>query len=156
MSRIYLPDSSKLAINWKNVNDVTIFRHNFIVNFFGRFFASLVKFNLVTVPSFTSISSLVLELWQFPLIRVLQEIQKSEIPPSKFCQYIWRLEQVRDTTFGTNVSNKMLLNAAKYQGYSFYRFWVIEGKPTGGRGVKLPPPTNQIRVNSENDQTSFG
>ena len=26
---------------------------------------------------------------------------------------IWRLGQVRDTTFGTNVSNRMLLNAAK-------------------------------------------
>ena len=27
---------------------------------------------------------------------------------------IWRLEQIRDIKFGTNVSNKMLLNAAKY------------------------------------------
>ena len=27
---------------------------------------------------------------------------------------IWRLGQVRDTKFGTNFSNKMLLNAAKY------------------------------------------
>ena len=44
---------------------------------------------------------------------------------------IWRLGQVRDTKFGMNVSNKMLLNAAKYQGYSFYRFWVFKGKPTG-------------------------
>ena len=42
----------------------------------------------------------------------------------------------------------MLLNAAKYQRYSFYRFWVIKGKPTGG-GVKLPPPA-WIRV-----KTSF-
>ena len=25
----------------------------------------------------------------------------------------------------------MFLNAAKYQGYSFYRFWVINGKPAG-------------------------
>ena len=37
----------------------------------------------------------------------------------------------------------MLLNAAKCQGYSFYRFWVIKGKPTRA-GVKLLPPT-QIR-----------
>ena len=28
---------------------------------------------------------------------------------------IWRLERVRDTKFGTNVSNKMLLNAVKCQ-----------------------------------------
>ena len=37
----------------------------------------------------------------------------------------------------------MLLNAAKCQGYNFYRFWFIKEKPTGGgeggRGVKLPP-----------------
>ena len=38
---------------------------------------------------------------------------------------IWRLGQVGDTKFGTNVSNKILLKAAKCQGYSFYRFWVI-------------------------------
>ena len=33
---------------------------------------------------------------------------------------IWTLGRVRDTKFGTNVSNKMLLNAGKCQGYSFY------------------------------------
>ena len=26
----------------------------------------------------------------------------------------------------------MLMNAAKFQGYSFYCFWVIKGKPTEG------------------------
>ena len=31
-----------------------------------------------------------------------------------------------------NVSYKMLVNDAEYQAYSFYRFWVIKGKPTGG------------------------
>ena len=60
---------------------------------------------------------------------------------------IWRLGQVRDTTFGTNISNEMLLNAVKYQGYNFYRFWVINVKLiewVGEGGVKLPP--TQIRV----------
>ena len=42
-----------------------------------------------------------------------------------------------DTKFGTNVSNRMLLNAAKFQGYSFYRFWVIKGKPTGEGGGEI-------------------
>ena len=41
---------------------------------------------------------------------------------------IWRLRQVMDTKFDTNVSNKILLNAAKFQGYNSYHFW-----------VKLPP-----------------
>ena len=60
---------------------------------------------------------------------------------------IWRLGRVMDTKFGTNVSNRMLLNAAKCQGYSFYRFWVIKGKSTGrvGWGTITPSPT-QIRV----------
>ena len=49
-----------------------------------------------------------------------------------FLPNIWRLGQVRGTKFGKDVSNKMLLNAAKYQGYSFYYFWFIKGKPTGG------------------------
>ena len=48
---------------------------------------------------------------------------------------ILRLGQVRDSKFGSNVSNKMLRNAPKCQGYGFYHFWVIKGKPTrGGRG----------------------
>ena len=56
---------------------------------------------------------------------------------------IWRLKQVRDTKFGMNVFNKMLLNPEKCQGYSIYRFWVIKAKPT--EGVKLPD-SYHIRV----------
>ena len=53
----------------------------------------------------------------------------------------WRLEQVRDTKFGTNVSNEMLLNSTKCQDYNFYCFWVFKTKPTRREGVevKLPP-----------------
>ena len=51
----------------------------------------------------------------------------------------WRLKQVRNTKFGTNVSKKMLLNAAKCQGYTFYHFWVIMGKPTVESKITLPP-----------------
>ena len=62
---------------------------------------------------------------------------------------IWRLGQVRDTKFATNISNKMLLNALKCQSNNFYhRFWIIKGKPTWG--VKLPPlptpPPTSIRA----------
>ena len=53
---------------------------------------------------------------------------------------IWRLRWVRNTKFDTNVSNEMLLNAAKCQSYSFYRFWVIERKPRGGVNYPPPPP----------------
>ena len=50
---------------------------------------------------------------------------------------IWKLGQVRDMKLGTNVSNKKLLNTAKYQCYSFYRFLVIKKKPTGGVVVNI-------------------
>ena len=40
-------------------------------------------------------------------------------------------------SFSTNFSSEKLLTTAKYQDYSFYQFWVIKEKPTGG---KFPLP----------------
>ena len=91
--------------------------------------------SLVTGPSFMSISSMVLELWQFSFIRGCPEIGNTTI---WFLPNIWRLGRVRDTKFGINVSNEMLLNVAKCQGFSFDRFWVIKGKQ--GRGWNYPLP----------------
>ena len=51
---------------------------------------------------------------------------------------IWGLGLVRDTKFGTNDSNKMLLNAAKCQSFRFYYFWVIKGKPAEGKITPHP------------------
>ena len=59
VSGIRLSDGSKLAINRKNYN-VTICRHDNVL---------LLLSSLVTDPSFISVSSLVLELWQFTFIR---------------------------------------------------------------------------------------
>ena len=51
---------------------------------------------------------------------------------------IWRLGRVRNTEFGTDVSNEMP-DAVKCQGYSFYGFWVIKGKSTkGGDPSSIP------------------
>ena len=60
------------------------------------------------------------------------------IPPSEFLPNIWRLGRPRDTKFDMDVFYEMLLNAAKYQGYSFYRFRVIKGKPTGSKITPSP------------------
>ena len=54
--------------------------------------------------------------------------------PSEFCLISGDWDK-----FGADVSNEMLLYAAKGQGYSFYRFWVIKGKPTGGKST---PPSH--------------
>ena len=42
---------------------------------------------------------------------------------------IWRLGQDKCTKCLTHVSNEMLLNAAKCQGYTFYYFWVTKEEP---------------------------
>ena len=82
MSGIRLPDCSKLAINRKDDNDVTFCRNVVIISFFD--IALFLLSGLITGPSFMSLSSLVLELWQFSFIRDWPEICKSEMPPSEF------------------------------------------------------------------------
>ena len=78
VSGIWPPDCSKLAKNPINDNDVTIFRHDVIINLFHvvLFLLSI----LYTGPSFMSISSLVLELSQFSFIRDRLETRKSKTP----------------------------------------------------------------------------
>ena len=102
---------------------------------------------LVTGPSVMSISSLVLQLWQFFFIRDWPEIRSHKYPCLSFAN-IWRLGPVRDTKFATNVSSEMLLNAAKYQGYSFYRFWVIKGKLMGAMADFLAIGNTQYKSSS--------
>ena len=95
--------------------------------------------SLVTGPSFMSISSLVLELWQFYFIRDWPEIRKSEIPSSEFCPMsgdggeLW----IPKLAWMFLIEYYWMLQHAK--GYSFYCFWVIKGKPTGGITTRPPP-----------------
>ena len=124
--------------NWKNGTDVTIFRHDVIVKFFWCCFVSLIKFsywskfhvNIITGSGVMTIS-FYKELTRNPQIGNT---------PAWVLPNIWRLRRVRNTKFGTNISNKILLNAEKCQGYSFYRFWVIKGKPTGEVKLLSPHP----------------
>ena len=83
VSGIRPPNCFILTKNLKNDKDVTIFWHGVNVTFFDVVLFLLSS--LVTGPSFMSISSLVLELWQFSFIRDWPEIRKSEITPSEFC-----------------------------------------------------------------------
>ena len=80
--------------------------------------------SLVTGPILMSISSLVLELLLLSFVRDWSEIRESEIPVWLFAEYL-ETGGSTDTKFGTDVSNEILLFAAKFQGYSFYRFRVI-------------------------------
>ena len=134
---IRLPDCSKLAINWKNDNDVTIFQHDIIIKFFWRcFFFSLIKFSYCSKFHVNIITgSGVMTIFFYKGLTRNPEIGNT---PAWVLPNIWRLGQVGDTEFGTIVSNKILLNATK--------FWVIKGKPIGGGGINLPPTPPQIRI----------
>ena len=100
--------------------------------FFWQCFVSLVKFSywsIFYVNIITGFGVITISLYK----GLTRNLEIGNTPVWVFTN-IWRPGQVRNAKFGTNVSNKMLLNAAKYQGYSFYRFWVIKEKPTWGRG----------------------
>ena len=137
VSGIQPTDCSKLAQNQKNDNDVTIFRHDVNVNFFWRCFVSLAKFSYwSTFHVNIVISSGIMTIFFYKGLTRNPEIGNT---PVWVLPNIWRLGRDMETKFGTNVSNRMLLNAAKFQGYSLYRFWVIKRKSTGGKITPAPP-----------------
>ena len=104
--------------NLKNGNSVTIFPFFNHRQFFLRCFVSLVncsycsKFHVNIITSFGIMTNFSYKGFTRNL-----EIGKT---PVWVLPNIWRLGRVMDTKFDTNVSNKMLLNTAKYQGYSYY------------------------------------
>ena len=108
---------------------------------FWRCFVSFVKFNYWPMFNVNIITgSGVMTIFFYKGLTRNLEIGNT---PVWVLPNIWRVGRVMDTKFGMNVSNEMLLNAAKFQGYSLYRFWVIQGKPTLG---KITPTPTRIRV----------
>ena len=129
-----------MAVNWKSDNDVIILWHDVIV----KFFVSLVKFIYCSKFSVNIISGS--GVMTISINKGLTRNMEIRNTPFWVLLNFWRLGRVRNTKFGTNVSDKMLLNAAEYQGYSFYRFWVIKGKSTGG-GERTLPLALPLRLN---------
>ena len=128
------PASGLLQIGQKSGNSQWHhnFRHDGIVHFFWRCFVSLVKFSYwskfyVNIITGSGIMTIFFCKW----LTRNPEIWNT---PVWVLSNTWRLGRVMDSKIGTILSNRILLSAAKFQGYSFYHFWVIEGKPTRGRG----------------------
>ena len=87
MQTLRLESGLRTAPNWPKIRKVTMTSQFLDMTSSSNVF-DVVLFllsSLVTCPSFMSISSLVLELWQFSFIRDWPEIRKSKIPPSEFC-----------------------------------------------------------------------
>ena len=102
---------------------------------FLTFFLSFVKFSYWSkchVNIITGSGVMIISFYE-----VLTKNPEIGNTPVWVLHNIWRLGRVKNTKFGTNVSNKILINAAKCQGCTFYHFWVINRKLTGE--VKLTP-----------------
>ena len=94
---------SKLTKKPKNDNDVTIFRHDVIVKFFWVCFVSHV--NIIT-------GSGIMTILFYKRLTRNPEIGNT---PVWVLLNICRWGRVMDTKFGTNVSNRISLNAATCQ-----------------------------------------
>ena len=93
--------------------------------------------SLVTGPSFMSISSLVLELWQFSFIRDWPEIRKSEIPPSEICPISGDWGEPRIT----NLARMFLMKCYwMLQNARVTAFTVSELLRENQQGLPPPPP----------------
>ena len=108
--------------------------------FFWRCFVSLVKFSYWSKFHVNIITgSRIMTIFFYKGLTRNPEIGNTHVwvlPNS------WRMGQVMDTKFGTNISNKILLKAVKFQGYNSYRFWVIKGKLS-------PPPRLWLKPKHE-------
>ena len=113
-------------------------------NFFWRCFVFLVEFSYLSKFHVNMI--MVQELWQFVFIRDWPKIQKLEISPSEFCPISgdWGEKRIPNLSRTSLIRSYWMLQNAR--GCSFYRFWVIKGKPTGGGEgrVKLPLPPPRL------------
>ena len=147
----------RTAPNWPKIWKMTIMSHfsdmTSTSHFFWRYFVSLVKFSYWSTFHVNIITcSGIMTVFFYKGLTRNPEIRNT---PVWILPNIWRLGQVMDTKFGTNVSNRMLMNAGKFQVYSLYRFWVIKRKPTGGGGGGANSPPPPIRVN-ETRQINLG
>ena len=124
------PDSGFLIVpNWPKIQKMTMPSQfvdmNSWLNFFWCCRVSFLKLSYWSKFHVNIVTGSI-----FMTIFLYKELTRNpEIGNTLVCilPNIWRLGLLRDTRFGKNVTNEILLNAVKSQGYSFYRFWVIKG-----------------------------
>ena len=139
------PESGhRTAPNWPKIRKMTMtsqFPDMTSKSFFLRCFVFLVKFSYLSKFHVNIITgSGIMTIFFYK--EFTRNPENRKCPRLSFAQYLETGANM-DTELCTNVSNRMLLNAAKFQVYSFYRFWVIKKKPNGmeggGGGGKITP-----------------
>ena len=148
MQTLCLESGLRTAPNWPKILKTTMTSQFPNMTSSSKFFDIVLCLlsSLVTGPSFTSISSLVLELWQFSFIKDWQEIRKSEIPPSEF----FPISGDWDKLWIPNLARMFLIECywmlQNSRATAFTVFELLRENQLAG--VKLPPspPRTQIRV----------
>ena len=127
------PESGfRIAINWKQDNDVTICWHDIIINFTWCCHVSLINFshwskfhvNIITGSGVMTIS----------IYKALTRNLEIGIPPPEFCPNSgdWGELGIPHSARMSLIKCYWMLQNVRVN--SFYRFWVIKGKPTWGEG----------------------
>ena len=123
-------------------------RHKFLAWRHRHFFdiASFLLSRLVTGPIFMSVSSLVLELWQFRFIRDWQEIRKSEIPPSELCSIsgYWDKLRIPNMARASLIKCYWMMQNARVTAFTVSELLRKNRLEGGGRGTN--PHAPQIKV----------
>ena len=112
-----------------------------IVKYFWRWCVFLVEFSYwsmfhVNIKTGSGVITIFVYKW-------LTRNSETGNTPVWLLPNIWRLEWVRNTKFGTNSSNKKLLNTVECQGYSFYPISELLRK--NQQGAELAPHPDIIQ-----------
>ena len=132
VSRNQLSDCSESAMNQENNNNVTICWRDVIVNLLERFFVWFLFVNFSYWFKFyvnILTGSGVMTIFFFE--GLTRNLEIGNIIVWDFLN-IWRLGKASNIKFARNISNEIILNASKFQSYSFYLVWVFTFKPTVG------------------------
>ena len=128
---MHLQSDFQIVSNWPKIWKITM-TSQFVNMKPSSIFLVVVLFllsSLVTGPSFMSRSSYCHRVMIILFNRILTRNPEIGNTLVWVLPNIWGLGRIRDTKFGTNMSNEMLLNATKCQGYNFCLFRVLTTSP---------------------------
>ena len=127
----------QIASNWPYIRKMTIMSQLadliLLSIFFWRCLVSLVRFGYWSY-------SVVLVIFGY---KGLSRNPETRNIPVWFLSNIWRLEKIKDAKFGTNISNKMLMNAVKCQFLPYFSYQektsrgVLAHRKSWGRCTKM-------------------